>query len=300
VIVSRRLRSACLPLLLSLAGSALAQRVDVYSEFQRIGLSGEILEVDRAAEPREILSPAIARNGYASFRVKVTMPPGQYYHLYVEQNPKDTVRVQVYREVLQKFDSGWIPDILQPVKIPYSGKVADNSPVGLTAAADTFWLDIYVPPKAPSRRFRVEVQVNTGDRWDIYPMEVRILSTRIPDHKETGGTLPAPEEPADAAVLAVLQTQFCEEPATPEELTSLTIRRMIRRNALQDSALARSLEPMHGKGFWIDQIASITGAANRQAWCASPPRPKNLGAEWHLRARDFIYRTAQDPIAPAP
>ena len=53
----------------------LLPELEIYSEFQRVDPFGRIISNDRAQRPREILSPAIPRNGFASFHIVVTAPP---------------------------------------------------------------------------------------------------------------------------------------------------------------------------------------------------------------------------------
>ena len=56
------------------AAAGTAQTVEIYSEFQRPDPFGGIVEPDRAWKPREILSPAVSRNGFASFHIAVSVP----------------------------------------------------------------------------------------------------------------------------------------------------------------------------------------------------------------------------------
>src|SRR5579864_270092 len=63
--------------------AARGQSVQVYSELERVDPFGAIVAVDRGAAPREILSPAVPRNGFLSLHVAVTVPPGEDYFLYV-------------------------------------------------------------------------------------------------------------------------------------------------------------------------------------------------------------------------
>jgi hypothetical protein len=75
-----------------------AVQLRVYSEFQRVDPFGNILAVDRAERPRELLSPAIPRNAYTSFHVAVTGPPKTMYFLAVQTNPPDVFRWRLYEE----------------------------------------------------------------------------------------------------------------------------------------------------------------------------------------------------------
>ena len=52
-----------------------AQSVDINPEFRRVDPFGAVVEADRGLVAREILSPALARNGFASFHIVVSVPP---------------------------------------------------------------------------------------------------------------------------------------------------------------------------------------------------------------------------------
>src|SRR4051794_9425037 len=99
-------------LFLLTATAGAAQTVEIYSEFQRPDPFGGIVGVDRGWKPREILSPAVVRNGFASFHIAVTIPAKESYFLYVVPNPITACRVALYKEHFVKTRSGWIPDRL--------------------------------------------------------------------------------------------------------------------------------------------------------------------------------------------
>jgi hypothetical protein len=96
--------------LAALGAGASAQSLRVYSEFQRIDPFGAVVAVDRAERPREILSPALARNAHATFQAVISVPSGSQYSLYVAQNPEDAVRVTAYLPTFVKRGETWIPD----------------------------------------------------------------------------------------------------------------------------------------------------------------------------------------------
>ena len=96
-----------------------AQPLRVYSEFAKIDATGH---VTAPAEPREILSPAIARNAFSSFQVVVDVPRGTPYQLYIAQNPENAVEVTLYRENGEK---------LERVEQPVSGN-----------STQVFWMDL--------------------------------------------------------------------------------------------------------------------------------------------------------------
>ena len=101
------MKTAALLLLMSASFAARAQSLRVYSEFAQIDATGK---VTAPAEPREILSPAIARNAFSSFQVVVDVPKGTPYQLYVAQNPENAVEVTLYRENGDKLEH-----VAQPV-----------------------------------------------------------------------------------------------------------------------------------------------------------------------------------------
>jgi len=263
----------------ALAGIALrAQSLEIYSEFQRVDPFGNIVAIDRAEQPREILSPAVPRGGYASFHLVVSVPPKTNYLLYVATNPLDACRVDLYKEHFVKAGDGWIPDTLAEVhRLPDFGAMPDPDDDVPGQNTRVYLLDVWIPPEANPGRFRLEAQLKVG-YWIVRPMEVRIIPARVPDG--SGGhaagravTLPRVEEGADAAAAAVLN-DYIAGAFSPTPAESLTVRDLIRRNAIQDMALAGSRQALE------------------KFWKGLPPR-KTLGAEWYLRIRDFVYSEAQ-------
>ena len=266
-----------------------AQSLAVYSELQRVGPDGEIIGQDRAQRPREVLSPKLARNAYTSFHLVAFVPAASEYELHVGQNPENAVRVAVYREV---HGPDGIPDRLEPVKLPVEGKTAKDVHLVL-------WMDLWVDPAAPARRIKVEPQLLVGQEWVIYPMEANIIPAIVPPLAPRSGPLPAPQARADAAVMGPLRGHVCgtAEPAGRPE--GPTVRSLIHRNAQQDMALARNYYPREAVHAGLLAPAGVKDAA---AWCKSklewlPDTP--AGAEWYLRARDFLYRFAPYEIKPA-
>jgi hypothetical protein len=134
-----------------------SQSLRVYSEFAQIDAAGR---VTAPAEPREILSPAIARNAFSSFHVVVDVPSGTPYQLYVAQNPENAVDVTLYRE------NG---DKLERVTQPVSGN-----------STQVFWMDLWTARDAPVQRIKVEPQLHVNNDWVIYPMEARVMEATIP------------------------------------------------------------------------------------------------------------------------
>jgi hypothetical protein len=270
-------------ILLALAASLLpAQSLEVYSEFQRVDPFGRIVAADRAEAPREILSPAVARNGFASFHVAVSVPPQTNYLLYVVSNPVNACRVSLYREHFARTKDGWVPDPLSEVRrLPDFGAVPDPDERISGQNTRLYLLDIWIPPDAVAGRFRLEVQLKVG-YFLVKPLEIRVLDARIPDLtpplKVGGpGSLPGIEEPADASAAATLAQYIAGELAPPDD-HPVTVRGIIRRNAVQDMALARLLDRNKaGPDKMKERWSTLTGL-----------RP--LGAERYLRIRDFVYK----------
>lgn len=187
----------------------LAQPLMVYSEFARIDAKGK---VTAPAEPREILSPALARNAFESFQIVVEPSDDAPWQLYVAQNPENAVEVTLYHE------SG---DALEKVSQPASG-----------TGTQIFWMDIYTARSAPVDRIKVEPQLHIHDDWVIYPMEGRIMDAIVPDPPSGGWPtgLAAPD--------AVMRGFVCGIPFPEAAAKGVTQASLRFRNAQQDRALA--------------------------------------------------------------
>jgi hypothetical protein len=280
------------------AGNIWGQRLQWHSEFQRFDPTGTVLAVDRSSHPREILSPAVMRNAVHSFRLTVRPPVGEYYYLYVVQNPESTVKFKLYREIFEKTGEQWVPDRLEPIEIPYTSRIPDLAQPIPELSTETFWLDIEVSKDVQPQRFRAEAQMNYQGQWVIVPIEMRIFDTTIPDFEVPRRELPEVNARVDTAALNTLADYLCTARAgkatVPVGPQLLTVRGMVQRNALQDVALARSIEARHGgKDYLWEQILKITGAPSREAWCELKMTPEQWGAEWYLRVRDFLLRAGK-------
>jgi hypothetical protein len=176
-------------------GAARAQSLQVYSEFARLDRDGRVIAHDT---PREILSPALVRNAYTSFQVVVQAGEHTLWRLHVGQNPENAVRVTIYREIGASLERG---------DLPVNGQ-----------GAQIFWMDLWVDRNAPVQRIKIEPALYIDGDWVTYPMEARIMETRVPDsaNRRPLCSLPEPEGPDLMAAL-----QF--------------------RNAAQDGALAAQI-----------------------------------------------------------
>ena len=154
-----------------LAVTWLAAQIEVYTEFRRIGPDGEIVKPDRGGSVREVLSPAVARGGHASFQVVIKGSAGTEYTLYIGQNPEGHGRATLYREI---FTDG-IPDRLELIATGFAGPHQSKIPEG--QSAEVYWLDVEYPSTAAVERVKIEPQLWAGSHWIVYPMEVRLIET---------------------------------------------------------------------------------------------------------------------------
>jgi hypothetical protein len=271
-----------------------AQTVHVFSEFKRMGPDGKFIEADRAGSPREILSPAVPRGAYSSFRVVIQAPQGQPFTLHLGSNPENVVQTTLYRERYAKNGSGWIPDRLDRVDVPFTGVVPDPASGVKEQSAMSFWLDVYVPSQAPIRRVRLEAQLNVDDRWIIYPLEIRIQPAVVPRRPE-GITSLAPFT-ANAAETAFLQLDayLCGAKLKPTAIPSPTSPRFLSfRNSQQDLALLQALDARIGRDKAVAAVLSILGAADTKAWCGQP-RTSSFDPELYLKLRDYLVRSGHN------
>ncbi len=232
------------------------------------------MAADRAWKPREILSPAVARNGFASFHVAVSVPPKESYWLYVLPNPVSACRVSVYREHFVKTAAGWIPDRLTELqRLPDFGVMPDPDDGVEGQTTRVYLVDLWLPPNADVARFRLEVQLKVGD-WTIRPMEVRVIEARFADVPVGEDRELPPIEAGADAVAAQAWGDYVRTGKLTMPPPGLTVRSMVRRNAVQDVSLGgRSLTERVLELFRANSVFF--------------PRP--FGAEWWLRMRDRIF-----------
>jgi hypothetical protein len=193
------------------ASGGLAQPLTVYTELARLDPSGKVLAPET---PREILSPALARNAFTSFQIAVTAPAGEKWTLYVGQNPENAVTLTVYREMGERP--------LQPVRLPVEG---DGPAV--------FWMDVWTPKEAPVARIKIEPQLNFHNDWVIYPVEGRVMEATVPD-----GPWPAGVEPPGEVMRGLLCGAESKPAGEASPSPGPTMARLHHRNAEQDLALA--------------------------------------------------------------
>lgn len=238
----------------------------MYSEYRRVDAQGNLLKQDEGGEPREILSPVLARNATASFRVVVSMPAGEYIWLDLGTNPDDVVQFTAYEE---DANGG-----LKQAPIPWKKRLD----AGATTAA--IWLDIKVPRNAVVDRIKIEPALHFQGHWITYPMEARIAQATVPLLKPSPAVRFDYKGPASASGVALLREKFCGTgpPSPAEGLTSWTLS---RRNTQQDIALAGSSLP----GI----LLRVTKAKTISEWCQAGSANES-NPEWLLRLRELIIQ----------
>jgi len=277
------------------ASPAQAQELEVwvYSEFRRVDPFGQIIPQDRGGQIREILSPLVARNSYATFRLVVWAPPGQFYYLYVGTNPAQVFEIDVYKELWTKQGDQWIPDRLVPVNLPHRGHVPDPYHGIPNQKVETFLIDIWVPKTVSPGRVRLEPQIALSGRWAIYPMEIRVSDVVAPDVKPQPPLLVGPELPSDRAVLSLLKQYLCGIHPKGRRVRELTGRALIWRNAVRDLAIAREQEAERGREAVRKGLVSGLGVSPEE-FCRAEVFRSPHGPEWYLVGRDFLYRRKVD------
>ncbi|MBI5283126.1 MAG: hypothetical protein HY858_15685 [Candidatus Solibacter usitatus] len=282
-------RLLCVAILLAAGGLALSgQRVFLASEFQRLRPDGETAAADRVERRREILSPAVARNAWATFRVAVEAPPNSSYHLYIAQNPDDSCKPVLYQEEYSKLGGEYLPDAVKRLDTPLSATLPEGQKI------QTYLLDIWVPDSTPTGRFRLEIQLNSNDRWVIYPLEIRVREALVPATSAPAQALPPPSSRIDSAALAALREYICAAKPGQAAGPPANVRAFVDRNVRQDLALARVRESEEPRDGIAGMLLKAGGWPSTQAFCeAGSPAPG--GAEWWLRARDYLYQKLPVP-----
>ena len=182
------------------------QALSVYSELAQIDGSGKVTAPE---SPREILSPALVRNGFTSFQVVVQAPTEAKWWLFVGQNPENSVKVTIYRAL----DAS-----LERVDLPYA-----------SSGTQVLWMDLWTEGNAPVRRIKVEPELNVNDDWVIYPIEGRVMEARVPPALSvTGSARPAP-----------LRNYVCGLPVSGDNVSGsgLSLESLRFRNGQQDVKL---------------------------------------------------------------
>jgi hypothetical protein len=272
-----------------------AQEIRIYSEFERFDPFGSPVAADRDMTPREILSPALARNGHLSVHIVVTAPAGTNYFLYAATNPPDILQVKIYREYFTHCGDGYCPDWLTEQNSPSFGAIPElvhdlSRPAMNNQTTRCYLFDILAPSDTPPRRVRVEALLKTGT-WFVAPMEVRIVAPVVPAvvagaariFKEDLAPL---DEPSSATARIQLFRYLGGLPAELP-LQVLRVRDVIQRNAAEDMLLARSLDHLESRAGPYLMEPGFPELNLMSWWAFVYP---SVGAEWYLKVRDFLYR----------
>lgn len=241
-------RGLALFAVLALASAAAAgQTLSVYSEFARIDPQGNAVAPET---PREILSPALLRNGFTTFQIVVQVPQGTPYVLRVGQNPDKAAKVTIYRGT---------PEHLVAAAEPLNGQ-----------STETFWMDVWIDKSDPVRRIKVEPEVEVNGEWVLYPMEMRVRENIVPDLAKTG------EPAAPGAPFEVLQAYVCARKQPPPHASEITSAGSIHlRNVRQDVAMASQL--------------SASGLDELRKWMGGCTARSSANPEAYLHVRDYFF-----------
>ena len=222
----------------------------IYSEFDRLNTSGELVEAVPGRAPQEIISPAVARNAFTSFHVAVTGRPGILYWFAIQSNPPNVFGIRVYKE--SPAPSSSVLDELreEPKPTYFLGVMPDSG-------TQVYLLDIWSPAVAPVRTVRLEVLVKEA-YWVVAPMEVRIQRATVPrlNPQVCCVSLPTADHPAESFAWEPLLMGFTQAPLRFIP-APVNVRAVIRRNAMQDAALVRSL-PISEQRILLDRVLSDT------------------------------------------
>ncbi len=245
---------------------AAGQPLTVYSEFARIDAQGNVLAPET---PREIISPALIRNGFTSFQIVVQVPPGTPYELRIGQNPEKAAKVILYQPVANGLR-----------RLREDPDLRGN-------ASQVFWMDVWIEKDAPVRRIKVEPQLFVDGDWVIYPMEMRIRENVVPNAVPIGSSSSGGESPFQAlrgtlcaAASSNVETAGALRKPTDDPHLDVSRTDVFRpgelhmRNALQDLALASRLSAMDR-----DELRKRMGGCNAR----TPENP-----EFYLRLRDYF------------
>ena len=285
-----------------IATTIYAQPLRIVSEFRRVGANNQIIAQDSIGDAREIISPAVLRGMHVSYRIVVATPPGMHYWMYVGANPEELIDYAIYRE----HSTAGIPNTLEKMATPVGGTILAPQ------VADTYWLDLYIPPTTPARRIRFEAQLNFDNRWVIYPLEMRVMEGTIAEAEPDDATLTAPSNATNtaSAARAALERVLCPPqismaaprvpvaPAVKAAAPTLPSQSaLLVRNAQQDLALVRTAEAQRGhdvvtKGL-LESVSDDPKTADAKTFCALVRKPYN--PEIILRARDFLIRSSTPP-----
>jgi hypothetical protein len=251
----------------------------IYSEFDRLNAAGELIENVPGRTPQEIISPGVIRNGFTSFHIAVTARPGILYWLAIQSNPPNVFGIRVYKESAPA-SSLVMDELREEAKPTYF--------LGVMSATgkDVFLLDLWTPVDAPVRTVRLEVLVKEA-YWVVAPMEVRVLPARAPnlDTRVCCAAGSSAEQTADSFAWEALLSAFTDVPLRSIP-SPVTVRSVIRRNAIQDAAVIRTL-PLSERRTLLNRVVP-----DLMLRYASGLLSFDTSADVYLPVRRLVFRLA--------
>ena len=259
----------------------------IYSEFERLSATGDLIDNTSGRTPQEIISPAVAGNSFTSFHVAVTARPGVLYWFAVQSNPADVFGIKVYKESASPASSV-LDELHEEAKPSYFlGQMSAHG-------KDVYLLDIWTPSNAHVRTVRFEVLVKEA-YWVVAPMEIRIQAARVPELNVAVccDSLPAPDQPSDVFAWEALLTGFTG--ARQSFIASpASVRSVIHRNAMQDAALIGGLEPIEQRMLMERALVDLMGIYT------SGLIRFTSGGDAYLAIRRLVLKLASDTGRRAP
>jgi len=113
---------------------------------------------------------------FASFQNHGDGASARPFSLFVQTNPPDIFQISLYEELYVKTGAGWIPDALEPAKVPAFRRSALPAFTDSETKHAELLARSLVPANAPVQRVRLEVLMKIGRGWEMYPMEVRVFA----------------------------------------------------------------------------------------------------------------------------
>jgi hypothetical protein len=263
-----------LPLAIASTLAAQSTRIEIYSEFQRVDPFGRILPTDQPQKRREILSPALLRNGFGTFTIAVTAPQRESYFLFTQSFPQNLFEWKIYEQKFVPHQGRWIPDTLEEARHPFFGAMPDPSAKIDGQTTRVYLLDVRVPKELPSQPARLEMLMKSGT-WRVAPMELRILHGTFPETTDGEALCQSQPHQPLAALARCMVEAYLDGKNPPAPPHTASTRDAVARNIAQDLALARSIKSPQVE----DTMRKLLPKDDSQF-------------EWYLRLRAFLIRLA--------
>lgn len=291
---------------LTLNPMLLGQPVRVVTEFARFTHGGEPFPQDGIENPVEVLSPPLVKGAWNAFRIVVDIEAGQDFVLYVEQNPRNAMRVRVLREVVREAEGEWQIARRELVLLPFRSRSLPVVERSADRTTYTFWLEVQPPKNYKTRRLKLEPQLFLDGQWFTYPMEIRVMDpdldlTGLPAHTIVPGRDEVPEPQPDRYHAELMHHALCGNPAN-SFLNAIAEDSVRGRERYSASVLARALDAVSEdySEFGRDEVnqiaASVLRIKDHDAWCLNPTFPRNQwGPEWPAVLRNRVLSLTGDP-----